>query len=95
MSKNILLPVELVDDIASLLLALRGTEQPHGVLELAKRIENALISKMERIERRQAFTQYKTALPGSDERERARQTYLNKTEILKNFRSEKEICLEE
>jgi hypothetical protein len=93
MGKNILIPREFLNDVTSLLRALEASEQPPAVSEAIERIERALRLKLEQIERRQAFSEYKTAEPGSDAREQARKAYLDKAGVLDDFISEKEQIL--
>lgn len=85
------MPVEFLNDIAKLLKML-GNEQISEETEyICKSIKEQLIAKLERIEKREAFTEYKIATRSSEEREEKRQTYLKKAGIQENFKSEKEI----
>lgn len=56
-----------------------------GVQDNAEGIKTALEGKLDALATRQLYTTYKTA-PTPGEREKARQEYLNKKNIPKNFR---------
>ncbi|MFI3214557.1 MAG: complexin-2 [Eubacteriales bacterium] len=75
--KNIQIPEELFIALVKyhLLDLTRGEEQ----------IKQPLMDKMDRIAIRELYTQYKTA-PSDEEKEKARQEYLDKRGVTKDFR---------
>jgi len=92
--KRVQLPKTFLTHVESLLnaLAYGGLDQ----LSWQARDEfNAVVREIEgyyeRQERRQVFTQYKTAGPETREREEARQKYLDLAGILPDWQSKREI----
>jgi len=88
--KNVQVPISFLRDVQALLQALQGASIPSDVLQLAQAVEEPLRAKLERIERRDVFTAYKTAEVGSDGRETARQNYLDVSGVHRDWRSPKE-----
>lgn len=83
MSKQIMVPITLLDDIRKLLWYLnsRRYEETHYIpAEFIKKIENVIKEKQDAMEKRQAFTKYKSAQT-EYEREEARLEYLDKAGI--------------
>ena len=80
---NIQIPESLFYDIIRYyLIASKGEEVPE---ELDKRVFNGLSEKVQKIADRELYTIYKTA-PTEEEREKARQKYLDSKGIPESFR---------
>ena len=80
---NIQIPESLFYDILRYyLIASKGAEVPE---ELDKRVFNGLSDKVQKIADRELYTIYKTA-PTEEEKEKARQEYLDRKGIPENFR---------
>ena len=80
---NIQIPERLFYDILRYyVITSEGEEVPK---ELDKRVLDGLTDKVQKIADRELYTAYKTA-PTEEEREKARQKYLDSKGIPKNFR---------
>ena len=80
---NIQIPESLFYDILRYyLIASKGEEVPE---ELDKRVFNGLSDKVQKIADRELYTLYKTA-PTEEEKEKARQEYLDRKGITESFR---------
>ena len=80
---NIQIPENLFYDIIRYyLIASKGAEVPE---ELDKRVFNGLSDKVQKIADRELYTIYKTA-PTEEEKEKARQEYLDRKGIPESFR---------
>lgn len=80
---NIQIPESLFYDILRYyLIASKGAEVPE---ELDKRVFNGLSDKVQKIADRELYTLYKTA-PTKEEKEKARQKYLDSKGIPESFR---------
>ena len=80
---NIQIPESLFYDILRYyLIASKGEEVPE---ELDKRVFNGLSDKVQKIADRELYTLYKTA-PTEEEKEKARQKYLDSKGIPESFR---------
>lgn len=80
---NIQIPESLFYDILRYyLIASKGEEVPE---ELDKRVFNGLSDKVQKIADRELYTIYKTA-PTEEEKEKARQEYLDRKGIPESFR---------
>jgi len=80
---NIQIPESLFYDILRYyLIASKGEEVPE---ELDKRVFNGLSDKVQKIADRELYTFYKTA-PTEEEKEKARQEYLDRKGIPESFR---------
>ena len=80
---NIQIPESLFYDILRYyLIASKGEEVPE---ELDKRVFNGLSDKVQKIADRELYTHYKTA-PTEEEKEKARQKYLDSKGIPESFR---------
>ena len=80
---NIQIPESLFYDIIRYyLIASKGEAIPE---ELDKRVFNGLSDKVQKIADRELYTLYKTA-PTEEEKEKARQEYLDRKGIPENFR---------
>ena len=96
MSKNIQLPESFVKDVYLLILALCDYELDINATAILERLETALNDKIISAEKRKAYTAYKMA-SGVDEREAARQKYLDLAGVHSNWRwsgeTEKKGCV--
>ena len=88
---NIQITEEAFVDICRLLYKLEAYSLDADTTEIVKRLNGAVNAKFEAMNKRKAFTAYKTAQIGSDERESARQSYLDKAGISADYRSKKEM----
>ena len=80
---NIQIPESLFYDIIRYyLIASKGEEVPE---ELDKRVFNGLSDKVQKMVDRELYTLYKTA-PTEEEKEKARQEYLDRKGIPESFR---------
>ncbi len=89
--KSILIPSKLFIDIIKLLIELDDINYDSQV---KKDIYNQIDVKLASMEKRKVFTGYKTGIPDSIERERARKKYLEIIGMHKDFISEEEIKTE-
>ena len=76
MSRNIQLSEDTVADVYRLILALDEYELDQETEAILRRVEEALQAKLDAIEKRRAYTEYKTGADG-ETKEKARQKYLN------------------
>jgi len=76
---------DTVADVYRLILALDDYNLDQDTKAIVKRIEEALQAKLDAIERRHAYTDYKTA-SNNEIRENARQKYLNLVYMNKEWR---------
>ena len=88
--KQIQIPEELFNMIVNYFLS----EEFKKEELLAEEIEKGLEEKLDKMINRELFTKYKKAPTGA-EREQARQQYLNRREILEDFRTDRETHKEE
>ena len=59
--------------------------------ELSNTISDELSAKLDKLVSRELFTQYKTSSPTAEQREQARQKYLDSVGIGTDWRTEKEV----
>ena len=90
MIKRVQLPESFVKDVYLLILALYDYELDNGVSSIISRLELVLNEKIIAAEKRQAYTAYKTA-PDFEEREAARQKYLDLAGVHSDWRWSGEI----
>ena len=76
MGRNIQLPVDTVTDVYTLILALQDYELDRETEAILRRVEEVLQTKIYAIDKRRAYTEYKTGA-NDETRENARQKYLN------------------
>lgn len=81
--KNIQIPEQLFYDIARYVILTDEGEVPSA--ELRNNIIDGITDKLQKIADRELYTQYKTA-PTEEEREKARQKYLESKGIPDTFR---------
>jgi hypothetical protein len=91
MSKNVQVPLTLLNGVWLLLEDLKGLHLPPQTKTIYDRVSRDLEQKFQAMERRAVFSAYKTAEKGSDEREKMRQKYLDDVGIHKDWRSNREV----
>lgn len=84
MAKNVQIPLELWERLCELHLHFNELEE-WEVNELLNHIEQGIRQKQEAIARRESYTQYKSGVT-PDDREAARQQYLDQRGIPNGFR---------
>ena len=89
-AQNIQVPLKLLTNVYILMLKLDNVELDDETRALCKEIEVMTQAKIDAINKRKAFTDYKTAKT-PEEREQYRDKYLDKAGIQPEFRSGKEI----
>ena len=80
-------------DLYLLIIALDDYELDYDTRELVQALETAIEGKLEAMARRQAFTEYKTAEPSTEDRETKRQKYLELVGVHRDWISQKETPL--
>jgi hypothetical protein len=83
--KKIQIEMSMFLDVYRLVFALQGYDLDFNTNELVKRLEGQINAKLDAMEKRNAYTQSKVALT-DEEREQARQKYLDLAGIHKDFR---------
>lgn len=78
-------------DLYRLIIALDDYELDFDTMELVKSLEKAIEDKLEAMARRQAFTEYKTADPNTEDRETKRRKYLELVGIHHDWISQQEL----
>jgi len=87
---DFLLSEECVNDVYRFVILLEGMDDPF--LEgLRVKIESEIDTKIEARKKREAFTRYKGSEHGSKRREEARNEYLDRAGIKKDWRTSKEM----
>jgi len=90
MSRNTLVPENLIRDVYRLIYYLQDVPVPDNVKLICDSIEAVIVDKISRREIRAAFSAYKTAPPGPL-RESLRQEYIKLAKIHRSFTSSREI----
>jgi len=90
-STKVQVSTDFLRGVKLLLEELQGHQLDNPTQILCKALQHELDDKFDALERRQAFTQYKSSQAGTEGREEKRQAYLNKAEINESWRSSKEI----
>jgi len=90
MSRNTLVPENLICDVYRLIYYLGDVPVPDNVKLLCDSIETAIADKISKWEIRTAFSAYKTAPPGPL-RESLRLEYIRLAKIHRSFTNNKEI----
>jgi len=90
MSAKVQVSRDFIDGVKLLLEELKDHNLDSPIRILCQALEAELSAKLEALEKRQAFTEYKTSTQSTQDREARRQAYLNQAGISKNFRSPKE-----
>jgi hypothetical protein len=85
--KQMQIPKKAFVDIYRLIIALDYYELDYDTHEIVKSLEKMIEGKFEAMERRKAFTEYKTAEPTTEDREAKRNRYLELVGIHRNWRS--------
>ena len=90
--KTIQMPERFVMDTYRLVCHLNDSDLvlTDTMRDLLKSIERQINAKVEARSRRESFTAYKIAAPGSAERETHRQDYIEKAGIPEGFKSSRE-----
>ena len=91
MNKRILFPESFVVDVSRLLFFLEDYDLGGYGNALRGHIHDQIIAKLDAIGRRNAFAMYKSAAPGSQEREAYRKKYLDLAGIHKDWISQDEL----
>ena len=84
-NKNMMLPVSFAVDVYRLIFKLDKYILDGDTCAIIKQLEDALTAKVEAMERRETYTEYKMAAT-DDTRERARQKYLDLAGIHPDWR---------
>lgn len=84
-SKKIQVDMSMFLDVFRLVIALEEYELDFDTQDICKRLERQIYAKFDAMEKRNIYTQSKIALT-EDEREQARQKYLNLAGIHGDFR---------
>ena len=90
---NIQLPLSFFFDVGDLISLLQGIELDYPVMFLCNSLKTQILAKLEAMDRHDAFSIYKSAAPGSAERESFRRLYLDLAGIHKDWTSFCEIPL--
>jgi len=90
MDKRVQFPESFAVDVARLISFLTDYDLGGYGNALRGNINEQLTAKFEAMDRRNAFTKYKTAAPGSQEREKFRKEYLQLADIHRNWISPNE-----
>ena len=90
MSKQMLLPESFVTDVLKLIYSLEDYDNMEELQPLINQIYQTIAEKCKAKEKREAFTAYKSAARKSNEREDARQVYLDKVCMHKDWRCDEE-----
>jgi len=88
--KQIQIPTKLFNEMYILTDILKNDGLTDKAYKLIESIQEQIEAKFEAMERRTNFSTYKTSAVGSDEREVARQTYLDSAGTHKDWRTKKE-----
>ena len=91
MPKNILLPFDFLVDVCELLLVVDDSDS--DVEKICSSLRSQIADKWSAMKKRECFSLYKSAPPGSPVRESYRRVYLNIAGILKDWTSDTEISL--
>ena len=89
MTKNIQIPRELF--IRLLQYFQDTTLTDDELIQLSNQISSELSEKLDKLVSRELFTKYKTSTPTAEQREQARQKYLDSVGISEDWRTEKEV----
>ena len=92
---NILISTEFINDVYKFVVILDELIVDPDLEKLREKIETQLEIKIEAMEKREAFSKYKSLQRGSSEREEARKAYLDKAGIKRDWRSSKELKFSE
>jgi len=89
--KNIQMPFNFFTDVLRLVWKLEDYDLDDDIDSLCKSLESQIQTKLDAMIRREVFSKYKGAAPGSDEREDFRRQYLEMVGIHRDWISKKEI----
>jgi hypothetical protein len=88
--KNVQLPLSFLANVLLLIYCLDDYHVDLNIANRCKALEAQIQAKIDALSRREAFSKYKTAAAGSDERERLRRQYLELALIHKDWISSNE-----
>ena len=89
MAKNMQMPEKFIADVFKLICLLEDVELNENARTLCKSLDVQIKAKLEAMDRRKTFSEYKTAVPGHL-REQKRVEYIEKAEIHKNWQTREE-----
>jgi hypothetical protein len=87
MAKNITMPESFVNDVYALLWYLDGVSIPEEARARCRALQGAIDAKLRAREKREAFSAYKSAAAGSEEREQRRREYLDRAGVHRDWRT--------
>jgi len=87
---NVLVTENFLEDTYRLIAFLDGRLDDPAMEAVRKRLETEITAKLKAKKRRQSFTDYKNAAHGTEERQTARQQYLDEAGIHKDWRTTSE-----
>jgi hypothetical protein len=88
LADNILMPLDFVLNVEKLILLIDYNNLDDSLKIICNSLGRHLLNKAEALERRNAFSKYKTAVPGSALREVYRRQYLDLAYVHKDWRSD-------
>ena len=91
--KQVQIPETTFVELYKLIITLKDYELDQYITTRVQSLESAIESKIEAMARRQAFTEYKTAAPSTEDRETKRQKYLELSGVRPDWQSTKETSL--
>jgi hypothetical protein len=87
------MPETFVVDVYRLVGLLEGRWQSEGIKTLCHTLETQIRAKIDARERREVYGAYRSAVPGSEEREAHRREYHDMKGTPKDWRTQKETTL--
>jgi len=93
MRKNIQMPLSFFFDVCDLIDMIQMEELDYNVISLCNSLKTQILAKFDAMNRHDSFTKYKSATPGSLEREALRRVYLDLAGIHKDWTSMSEVSL--
>lgn len=88
--KQVLINESAFVDVCKLVMRLEQYELDETTMTIKKRLEGQIKAKFDAMEKRRLFTEYKTAAVNSEIREKKRNEYLDKADILQEWRTNQE-----
>jgi hypothetical protein len=93
MLKNVLMPFDFLVDVCQLLALLAVDDSDFELKAVCSSLRLRIVAKLSAMKKHDSFTLYKSAPPGSPDRESYRRAYLNMAGILKDWISDTESSL--
>jgi hypothetical protein len=93
MIKNVLMPFDFLVDVCQLLAMLAVDDSDFEVKAICSSLRSQVANKLSAMKKRDSFTLYKSAPPGSPARESYRRAYLDMAGTLKDWISDTESSL--